>query len=253
MREWWGIARSVAIYWRPGRQRGLRRLYHPFIRPGDLVFDVGAHLGDRSAAFHALGARVVALEPQSHLVPILRRIVGWRRRITIRTEAVGAAPGWAELAVSTRTPTVSTVAAGWRAGVIEKNPGFGRVRWDRTEAVPMTTLDRLIAEFGVPRFLKLDVEGHEAEALAGLTLPVEALSFEFVTGGLEVALACIRRLEALGAYEYNGVSGEARALLFDSWQDPQAMMHWLEGPARRLSSGDVYARRTRSSGGSAGA
>ena len=248
MREWWGIARSLVIYWRPGRQRGLRRLYRPFIRPGDLVFDVGAHLGDRSAAFRALGARVVALEPQRHLVPVLRRIVGRRGGITIRAEAVGAAPGRAELAVSTRTPTVSTVAAGWRAGVIGKNPGFGRVRWDRTEEVPMTTLDRLVAEFGLPRFVKLDVEGHEAEALAGLTAPVESLSFEFVSGGLEVALACIRRLEGLGAYEYNGVAGEARAFLFDSWKGPEAMTRWLEGPARRLSSGDVYARRAGSAG-----
>ena len=132
--------------------------------------------------------------------------------------------------VSTRTPTVSTVAAGWRAGVIGKNPGFGRVRWDRTEEVPMTTLDRLVAEFGLPRFVKLDVEGHEAEALAGLTAPVESLSFEFVSGGLEVALACIRRLEGLGAYEYNGVAGEARAFLFDSWKGPGSDDALARGP-----------------------
>ncbi len=253
MREWWGIARSLVIYWRPGRQRGLRRLYRPFIRPGDVAFDVGAHLGDRSAAFRALGARVVALEPQRRLVPLLRRIVGRKGGITIRAEAVGAAPGRAELAVSVRTPTVSTLSGAWRAAVGENNPGFSRVRWDRTEEVVVTTLDCLIAEFGVPRFVKLDVEGHEAEALAGLTTPVEALSFEFVSGGLEVALACIRRLETLGAYEYNAVPGEGRTLLFDSWKGPEAMMHWLTGEAPRLSSGDVYARHAGSAGGSAGA
>ena len=62
--RWLGLARSLVIYWRPGRQRGLRELYRPFLCAGDLAFDVGAHLGDRTAAFQKLGARVVALEPQ---------------------------------------------------------------------------------------------------------------------------------------------------------------------------------------------
>src|SRR5690606_17457557 len=60
--RWLGITRSLIVYWRPGRQRGLRDLYRPFVAPGGLVFDVGAHIGDRTAAFASLGARVVALE-----------------------------------------------------------------------------------------------------------------------------------------------------------------------------------------------
>lgn len=233
----------MVIYWRPGRQRGLRRFYGTFVGPGDLVFDVGAHLGDRTAAFAALGARVVAVEPQTHLVPVLRRIVGRREGVIVRAEAIGALAGSAPLSVSRRTPAVSTVSDEWRKSVTDQNPGFSRVRWDRIEEVPMTTLDRLIAEFGVPRFCKLDVEGHEAEALAGLSLPIESLSFEFVSGGLDVALGCVRRLEALGAYEYNAALGERREFLFESWQSPERMTRWLQGATDRASSGDVYARR----------
>ncbi|WP_340146789.1 hypothetical protein [Halomonas sp. PA16-9] len=70
-----GLARSLFIYWRPGRQRGLQRLYQPFIQPGTVAFDIGAHLGDRSAAFHALGAKVVALEPQPDLAKWFKRLV----------------------------------------------------------------------------------------------------------------------------------------------------------------------------------
>ena len=43
------------------------RLYGQFVRPGDLVFDIGAHVGDRVASFRRLGARVVAVEPQPAL------------------------------------------------------------------------------------------------------------------------------------------------------------------------------------------
>jgi FkbM family methyltransferase len=243
LRERLGLLRSLLLYWRPGRQKGLRRLYAGLVTPGDLVFDVGAHLGDRSAAFAALGARVVALEPQPQLFPWLRRLLGGNERITLRPEAVGASVGTARLSISLRTPTVSTLSDGWREGVTRANPGFRGVRWDREEEVSVVTLDRLIADHGVPRFCKIDVEGFEAEVLAGLSEPLEALSMEFVTGGLDVALACVDRLEALARYEYNAVPGERREFAFDAWVSPAGIRRWVRSGAGGFSSGDLYARR----------
>ena len=240
--RWLGLARSLVLYWRPGRQRGLRRLYRAFVGPGDLVFDVGAHLGDRSAAFAALGARVVAVEPQPDVRRWLRRLVGRRRQVTIRGEAVGAEPGTARLAVSRRTPTVSTIAAGWRSTIGDANPSFQNVRWQETVEVPVTTLDALIATYGLPRFCKIDVEGFEAEVLAGLSRPVAGVSVEFVAGAVDVAIACVRRLAALGSYEFNAIPGEEREFVHDRWLDPDAMCRWLEAGAGGASSGDVYAR-----------
>ena len=240
--RWLGLVRSLVLYWRPGRQRGLRRMYGPFVGPGDLVFDVGAHLGDRSAAFAALGARVIALEPQPDILRWLRRLVGWRPRVTVRGEAVGAAPGTARLAVSRRTPTVSTMAAEWRSTIADANPSFQSVRWQETVEVPVTTLDALIATYGVPRFCKIDVEGFEAEVLAGLSRPLRALSVEFVAGHLHVATACVRRLNELGAYEFNAVLGEGRRLEFAEWKRADQIIAWIEAGAGGASSGDVYAR-----------
>ena len=152
--EWAGLLRSLIVYWRPGRQKGLRRLYRPLVEPGDLVFDVGAHLGDRSVAFAALGARVVALEPQPQVVPWLRRIVGRKYRIIVRAEAVGRAAGTARLAISRRTPTVSTLAQTWRKKLPETNPSFRRIHWEDAAEVPVITLDALIEIYGLPRFLQ---------------------------------------------------------------------------------------------------
>jgi FkbM family methyltransferase len=240
--RWLGLLRSLVIYWRPGRQRGLKRLYGSLVGPGDLVFDVGAHLGDRSAAFSALGARVVALEPQPDVRRWLARLVGRRPGVTIRAEAVGRAPGTARLAVSRRTPTVSSLAERWRTALPDANPGFQKVHWEEQIEVTVTTLDALIGAYGVPRFCKIDVEGFEAEVLAGLSRPVPGLSFEFVAGALDVAVACVRRLQALGAYEFNAIPGEERRYLSERWMGADEVARWLEAGADGMASGDVYAR-----------
>lgn len=242
MGELLGLLRSLAVYWRPGRQPALRRLYGAFVRPGSLVFDVGAHLGDRTAAFASLGARVIALEPQPRVAAWLRRLVGRRADVEIVEQAVGPREGTARLAVSRRTPTVSTVSRLWRDRMPERNPGFEGVRWEDEIEVPMTTLDALVDRFGLPDFCKLDIEGYEAEALEGLSRAVSALSVEFVRGGLEVAEACVARLETLGRYEYNAVAGEGRSFVFDGWLTAGEARTWLRGGAYDLPFGDLYAR-----------
>ncbi|MCH7992090.1 MAG: FkbM family methyltransferase [Gemmatimonadetes bacterium] len=243
--EWVGLIRSLIVYWRPGRQRGLRRLYAPLVHEGDLVFDVGAHLGDRAAAFAALGARVIALEPQPRIARCLRRIVGRNERITVRAEAVGAAVGRARLAISRRTPTMSTLSAAWRESLGEPTSAFRDVRWEDSVEVPVVTLDTLIEMFGRPSFCKIDVEGYEAEVLAGLSHPVPGLSVEFVSGQLDRASACINRISELGAYRFNLVLGEGRDFVFETWEGADIVLAYLAAGAGGASSGDIYARLDR--------
>ena len=243
-----GILRSLIIYWRPGRQRALRNLYRPHVPSDGLVFDIGAHLGDRTRAFSDLGARVIALEPQPGVYRWLERRVGASARVSLRTEAVGPEPGEATLAISRRTPTLSTLSGSWKSQIGERNPTFRHVSWDEAVTVRVVTLDQLIEEYGVPDFCKIDVEGFEAEVLAGLSQPVPALSFEFVAGALEIAEQCIRRLSILDVYEFNAVRGERRSYLFPAWQSADLMLRWLEQGADAISSGDVYARLPKESG-----
>ena len=68
-----GLVRSLAIYHLiPRRQRPLRALYGEFVSAGDLAFDIGAHVGNRTRALVALGCRVVAVEPQPAVAATLR-------------------------------------------------------------------------------------------------------------------------------------------------------------------------------------
>ena len=243
-----GLIRSLITYWRPGRQRPLQKLYRPFIAPGDRVFDIGAHLGDRSAAFAALGARVVAVEPQPEFQAWLQRLVGFRGfrdsryKVEIVPEAVGCESGTAQLAISYANPTVSSMAGEWRDTLQRSAPGFRHVRWEETVTVPVTTLDALIGRFGAPRFCKIDVEGFEVQVLAGLSYPIEALSFEFITGALDQAMLCLAELDRLGVYEFNAIAGEGRDFIWPQWQSREKAERWLEAGVDGIASGDLYAR-----------
>jgi FkbM family methyltransferase len=245
MRETWrtirGVVRSLRIYYGDGAHRAaMDRLYGRFIARGDLVFDVGAHVGDRIAAFRRLGARVVAVEPQPALVKTLKLLYGRDRAVAIEPVAVGRCEGTIELKLNIDNPTVSTASEAF-VRAAGGAPGWEGQAWTRTITVPVTTLDALIARHGMPTFIKIDVEGFEAEALAGLTRPPRALSFEFTTIQREVAAACIARCVALGYARYNAMLGESHALLHGDGVGADAITRWLEALPPEANSGDVYA------------
>jgi len=237
-----GLARSLVIYHAiPLRQRRLRRLYGHFVRAGDLVFDIGAHAGNRVRAFASLGCRVVALEPQPDFARLLRALFGGSPQIEVVEAAVAESSGRGSLSLSERTPTVTTLATQWR-DARASDPDFARVRWNRRIEIDTTTLDRLIEQFGVPAFVKIDVEGSEPAVLAGLGRPVPALSFEYLPRALEEVHVCLTRLTALGPYEFNWSVGESSRLASAPWLDASELLATLRSAAAQRRPGDVYAR-----------
>jgi FkbM family methyltransferase len=237
-----GLARSIAVYHViPLRQRRLRRLYGQFVGPGDLVFDIGAHVGNRVRAFAALGCRVVALEPQPDCARLLRTLFRRSSQVVVVESAVAAVAGRGSLSLSERTPTVTTLSTEWRAAR-ERDPDFASVQWNRRIDVETTTLEGLIERFGVPAFIKIDVEGSEPAVLAGLGRAVASLSFEYLPRALPEAEACLTRLAALGPYRFNWSIGEFNQLLSETWLDAAEMLATLHTPAAQRRSGDIYAR-----------
>lgn len=241
MRTIVGLLRSLAIYHGQfHRKRALRRFYRSIIIPGDLCFDIGAHLGNRSAAMLSAGARVVALEPQPAFLKFLQKFFA-SDRMTVLGLGVGATTGCLTLNVSSRHPTVTTFSREWIASV-ENTPGFRSVEWDETLNVEVTTLDRLIDQYGEPQFCKIDVEGMEAEILFGLNRPLPLLAFEYVPAALSVARACVARLEELARYRYNLVTGETHQFVVEEWVEADILLDMLPAIAAEGRSGDIYAR-----------
>ena len=214
--------------------------YRDLVPRDALCFDVGANVGNRVELLLELGARVVAVEPQADCVTELDRKFGSNARFTLVATALGAAPG--ELVL--KVPSASTIASLSPEFIeaMQASGRFSQYSWDREIRVPVTTLDALIAEHGVPEFCKIDVEGYEAEVVAGLSQPVPCLSFEYTPELVDVALSCVEHLERLGSYEYNVSHGESMQLVARRWFGAEALRPMLL--AERFPSwGDVYARQ----------
>jgi membrane glycosyltransferase len=236
-----GVIRSLRIYYsNANRRAAMLRLYGAFVKPGDLVFDLGAHVGDRTAVFRRLGARVIAIEPQPALANVLRLIHGRDRAVAIEPIAVGRRAGTIALKLNLANPTVSTASEAF-VRAADGACGWEGQSWTGAVEVPLATLDTLIARHGLPAFIKIDVEGFEAEVLAGLTLPVPALSFEFTTIQREVAADCIARCRTLGFARFNAALGESQALAHATWQSPEEIAAWLAALPDEANSGDIYA------------
>jgi len=238
-----GVIRSLRLYYgdRP-RHAAMEALYRRFVAPGDLVFDIGAHVGDRVAAFRRLGARVVAVEPQPALVRTLRLLYGRDENVAIEPVAVGRRKGTLDLKLNLENPTVATASKQFIAAAAGA-AGWEGQAWTKTLPVAVTTLDDLIALHGLPAFAKIDVEGFEAEVLAGLSRPMAALSFEFTAIQRDVALAAIERCVALGYQRFDAALGETQTLVCGRWLGAGEIARWLQELPMAANSGDIYAAR----------
>lgn len=241
-RQQLGLVRSIAMYYgNPFKLQRMKRFYAQFIQPGDLCFDIGAHVGNRLWAWTALGAQVVGVEPQPLCLQLLRRWYGHHPQVQLVAEAVGAKPGRQPLWISERTPTVTTLSRQWIDDV-QQAASFAGVQWESAITVEVTTLDALIARYGEPAFCKIDVEGYEWEVLCGLSRPLPALSFEYVPASKQMALHCIERLSTLGQYEFNWSLGEQHRWQAPTWLPAAELTTFLNGLATDDPSGDIYAR-----------
>ena len=251
-REITGILKTTSLFSLYRDRKNLGRIFHwadsdqsmlefyrQFVRRGDFVFDVGANLGNRVKIFLKIGASVVAVEPQKKCVKFLKRAFKGESGLFIEPLALGKEDGRLDIRIATSN-TISSMSEEWIHSV-RQSGRFNGMSWNKTESVRVTTLDGLIQKYGMPDFMKIDVEGYEPEVLDGLSSYVPALSFEFTPEFIDAAIYCIKLLSDLGNYRFNYAIGETMAFSSEKWLDREEIIRELISvhPDR---NGDVYAR-----------
>ena len=226
-------------------RRDTVRLYRLFIRPGDLCFDVGADVGDLSDIMLSLGARVVAVEPQAESISALQSRFHGNRDFMLVPKGLASKVGTAEFLVSDWSDCSSMSREFVDAVVLSGRLHLEECKWAEVRQVPTTTLDELIEEYGMPAFVKIDVEGFEEEVLKGCSHRLRALSFEFTPERLQPALACVELLEKLGPVEFNYTYRWQKRLRCPTWVSGSELKMRLTRTRSRSAlapTGDVYAR-----------
>jgi FkbM family methyltransferase len=229
-------ARSLYRTLRPSKKRHFQQhteFLTQFIKPEDLAFDVGANIGERTEMMLSLGAKVVAFEPQSNCIREIR--AKGNGYLTVVEKAVGSSIGSADLHLKAANVQASLLDD-WQGG-----PNIGSIR------VPVTTLDEEIKIHGIPTFCKIDVEGYEAEVVAGLSSPIRALSFEYHCDerGVQKLRSIFDRMQQIGNYEANLIGGENASWLSD-WMPIKRFISRFPMIAQGNFWGDCFVRETSS-------
>lgn len=217
------------------------RLLADFVKQGDLVFDIGANYGWKTELFVALGAQVIAVEPQKECVDVLRRKFQSSSLVHIENLAVGANETVSYIWKSDVRNQLSSMSREWISAVM-KSGRFRYFQWSSKETVEVTTLDDLIRKYGVPDFCKIDTEGYESEIIAGLTQPLKAASIEYHREFLESARRCVERLNSLGNCQFNYTLGEAPVLASKKWLDAAQVIRAIDSINVNTLQGDIYIR-----------
>ena len=219
-------------------------LYRSIIRSGELVFDIGANVGVLSAVFASLGARVVALEPNPDCVRRIQLCYA-EKQIEVVQAAAGAKNGLAVLNVSDERDVRSSVSDDWIKTMGRQDESYRGI-WSRQNVVPMLTLDTLIEHFGMPHFIKIDVEGFEEKVLSGLSAQPPLISFEFTAAFLEPAMRCLdMEVFQVGStfnYAYNLEWGYPGQFEVRTWLNKEDLKRALLNIESSERQGDIFVK-----------
>jgi FkbM family methyltransferase len=220
--------------------------YRQFIDSNDLVFDVGANVGNRSKLFLNLKAKVCAYEPQKELCKHLNAYLKRNKSINIFNLGLGEKEGTQTIKICDGDAHVlSSMSQRWIDNTV-KSGRFKDYQWTKIDTVNVSTLDLQIKKFGLPKFIKIDVEGYEYKVLKGLSKPVKYISFEFTSEDITNSIKCVQRLNEISNYNFQFSKGESFKFFFDTWIDGEKLLDSLVSKIKTepMLWGDIYAINT---------
>jgi FkbM family methyltransferase len=217
-----------------------KRFYSQFIGENDIVFDIGANHGNRSTVFSKICKKVIAVEPNPVLAEKLSR--KFTKNVIVVSKAVGSMSGEIDLFIN-KSDVLSTISPEWIAKVKETER-FGTLSDSFTKKVKvnMVTLNELIKEYGIPAFVKIDVEGVEFDIIKTMdSVCVKGLSCEFtIPESSKNTFSIVTHLKEIGYNYFNISFGESMEFLTHNSMSFECLIKIMK-TLPDTSWGDIYA------------
>jgi len=198
-----------------------------------LVFDVGANGGFKTNIFRRLAGKVVCVEPDLHNFNHLRKRFMRHADVVLVGNAVGDKQGKEVFYCDKPGSALNTLSKKWKDG-LKRNEV---IRFKEEEhafskeyLVDVVTLDMLIKQYGLPYYIKIDVEGYELNVLKGLSSCVNVISFEVNLPEFKAeTIECVSILNNLcGNYKFNvAVELNNDLFKFNNWMNSAEFKNFI--------------------------
>jgi FkbM family methyltransferase len=159
----------------------------------NLIIDVGAHNGQDTAFYLAKGFSVVAIEANPALADhISTKLASHVRagKLRVLKVAIASDTGTQRLGISDEMTIWSSLSTDF----IRRNEGVGTAY--RYVDVPTMPFDHVLAEFGIPYYLKIDIEGLDMLCVEALYRFRERPTYLSVESHVTVGPAPLRAIQA---------------------------------------------------------
>jgi len=211
-----------------------------------ILFDIGANTGQYTDANADKYDQVILVDANPALCEVLRKKYQSQKSKYIVENVLVSNETSATFYVSSTADTISTAAVRW----VTDSRFTGSQKWvPSAQPIPCMSLDALIAKYGIPAYIKIDVEGYEYNVLRSLTVGGAPLAFEWAEELLDEVVLSVQYLaEVPLRYTRFAVQME------DAYRhepDPKAYMNAVElitylqktlRPARKSLWGMIHCR-----------
>ena len=229
---------DLIIETRTGKTKKAVAFYSSFLdthTDNRLIFDIGANKGNKVNAFLKMGFNVIAVEPEQKALSTLRWRFGHNKKVTILDNGVSDEEKILTIHIAENRSGLNTVSDKW-VDSLEKEKAN---RWQKKHAfkksyeIKAITVDQLYQKFGVPYYIKIDVEGYEKNVIKGMSSLPSFVSFETnLPEFLEETIECIQHLTSISdkiRFNYSITD----KLELGNWITAAEMISLLKNPGTR--------------------